>query len=146
MCRIGALVGLNPAPFSKTLLTLYSNCATSYVSIPPRAADVSTTSVAQSHSSTVSSPSNASNGLTTATTTGSIASLQMPPGLKLPLPQQPGCRPPELMPERKTAHNAIERKYRLSINDRINDLRQIITQGDEEMGKKVPQLCFTGVY
>ena len=67
-----------------------------------------------------------------------MAGLQMPPGLKLPLPQQPGCRSAEVVPERKTAHNAIERKYRLSINDRINDLRQIITQGDEEMGKKVP--------
>ena len=102
---------------------------------PTPAADVATTSVAQSQAGTVSSPSNGG-GLTTTTT--SMGGLPMPPGLKLPLPQQPGGRSTELIPERKTAHNAIERKYRLSINDRINDLRQIITQGDEEMGKKVP--------
>ena len=84
----------------------------------------------------MSSPSTTS-GLPTAAT-ASMTGLQMPPGLKLPLPPQPASRSAEVVPERKTAHNAIERKYRLSINDRINDLRQIITQGDEEMGKKVP--------
>ena len=57
---------------------------------------------------------------------------------KMPIPPStPRGTQPVMEHRTKVAHNAIERKYRLSINDRINDLRNIVTGGDEEQGKKV---------
>ena len=38
--------------------------------------------------------------------------------------------------ERNKAHNAIEKRYRHSINDRIDELRQILGGRDQKMSKR----------
>lgn len=49
---------------------------------------------------------------------------------KLPIPRTPGnSKVPVGKP--RTAHNLIEKKYRLSINEKINELRLLVAPDDE---------------
>ena len=63
---------------------------------------------------------------------------------KLPIPRTLGnSKVPVGKP--RTAHNLIEKKYRLSINEKINELRLMVTP-DDEGSKKVYKLSFICVF
>ena len=62
---------------------------------------------------------------------------------KVPIDRMPNNKSPVLPKgEKRTSHNAIEKRYRLSINDKIIELKNLVV-GEEA---KVSHSCFTEIY
>ena len=52
---------------------------------------------------------------------------------KLPINRLANNRPNGGRGEKRTAHNAIEKRYRLSINDKINEMKDLIVGIDAKV-------------
>ena len=90
-----------------------------------------TTPVVTSMSQSVVQPS--VQGNTIALTTRNIP-LQIVDNDKVPINRLASC--PKAMPprgEKRTAHNAIEKRYRLSINDRILEMKDLVCGDDAKV-------------
>ncbi|XP_013185690.2 sterol regulatory element-binding protein 2 [Amyelois transitella] len=56
-------------------------------------------------------------------------------GDKIALSQAPNIGPPKVKEVKRSAHNAIERRYRTSINDRIIELKNMLVGEDAKLNK-----------
>ncbi|XP_053599757.1 sterol regulatory element-binding protein 1 [Plodia interpunctella] len=56
-------------------------------------------------------------------------------GDKIALSQAPNSGPPKVKEVKRSAHNAIERRYRTSINDRIVELKNMLVGEDAKLNK-----------
>ncbi|XP_061394927.1 sterol regulatory element-binding protein 1 [Musca vetustissima] len=93
-----------------------------------------TASVATTNSSPSSSP-----GLTAGNHHQPQQSGQSPPQDKLPINRSPQSQSqppqPKVKEVKRSAHNAIERRYRTSINDKINELKNLVVGESAKLNK-----------
>ena len=70
-----------------------------------------------------------------------LKGIELPPGElgKLPIPRTLSTSSKMPIGKPRTAHNLIEKKYRLSINEKINELRLMVAP-DDEGSRKVNML------
>lgn len=61
---------------------------------------------------------------------------------KIALSQVPNANVPKVKEVKRSAHNAIERRYRTSINDRIVELKNMLVGEDAKVTNSLSLLCY----
>ena len=103
-----------------------------------------TTTPATTVTQTTNSPASVSQPVQTVSNASAIVTTTIPVQVvsndKVPIDRMPSSKSPTLPKgEKRTSHNAIEKRYRLSINDKIIELKNLVV-GEEA---KVSSTCLS---